>query len=132
MFLLTDSCSMARYYQCFHNSSDTEMAEVPGKAVYPQRETEGNSVERNSVACLVANACNVAADEVNCTNGYESMAMFATRFDDAMTLMMDYKVMVVLLFASPADRSAPECQRSILFLQSPSPTFAARSQSLDC
>lgn len=89
-------------------------------------------MERNSAECLEASAHNAAADEVNCTNDYESMAMFATRSDDAMTLTMDYKVMVVLLFASPADRSAPECQRSIRSLQSPSPTFAVRSRSLDC
>src|SRR5690349_20825363 len=132
VFLSIDNCSVECYFLYFHNSSDIEREEVLGSAVKRQKETEGNSVETSSVMCLVANARNAAADEVNCTNGYESMAMFATRSDDAMTLMMNYKVMVVLLFASPADHSAPECQRSILSLQSLSPTFVVHSQSLDC
>lgn len=63
---------------------------------------EGNSGARNSEAYLEASVHNAAADEVNCTNGYETMAMSEPRSDDAMMLMMDYKVMVVLLFASPA------------------------------
>lgn len=103
---------------------------MPGSAEFQQTEKEGSSGERRSDGWLEASAHNAAVDEVNCTNGYESMATSETHFDDAM--MMDYKVMVVLLFASPADRSALECQRSIRFLQSPSPTFAARSRSLGC
>lgn len=68
------------------------------------------------------------ADGVSYTNGYASMAMLVTDSDDAMTMSMSYKVSV-LLFVSRACRSAPECQRSTPFLQSPSPTFAARSRS---
>jgi hypothetical protein len=65
-------------------------------------ETGGSSGERNNDECFEANVHNAAVDEVNCTDGCELMATFETHFDDAMTLM-DYKVMVVLLFASPAD-----------------------------
>lgn len=132
MFLSIDNCSTAGYCQCFRSSLDTERVEALESAVKTPRVMEESSVERNSEECLAANVHNVAQDEVNCTNGYETMAMLATRSDDAMTLMMDYKVMVVLLFASPADHSAPECQRSILSLQSPSPTFVAHSRSPDC
>lgn len=67
------------------------------------------------------------ADGVSYINGYVSMAMLGTDSDDAMTMLMNYKVSV-LLFVSLKRRSAPECQRSTLFLQSPSPTFVVRSQ----
>lgn len=67
---------------------------------------EENNVEKSNDGCLVASAYNVVVDEVNYTNGYVSMATAETHFDAAMMMMMmmDYKVMVVLLFASPADR----------------------------
>lgn len=77
------------------------MAE-PGSAARRQMGRVGSNGERSSGVWLGANAHNAAADAVSCTDGYESMAMSETHFDDAM--MMDYKVMVVLLFVSPADR----------------------------
>lgn len=104
VFLSTDNCSAACCCQCSRSSLDIGKVEGLGSVAWQQMVREGNSGERNSGAYLEANVHNAAADEVNYTNGYGSMAMFETRSDDAMTLMMDYKVMVVLLFASPACR----------------------------
>lgn len=58
-------------------------------------------MERSSDGLLEANEYNVAVDEVSYRDGYDSMAKFETHSDGAMT---DYKVKVVLLFASRADR----------------------------
>ena len=103
-FLSTDNCSAVYCYQCFRSSLGIVKVGEPGNAGLQRTEMGESNVGRNSeCARLVASEHNVAADEVSYTDDYESMAMSEIpRFDDAMTLM-DYKVMVVLLFASPAD-----------------------------
>lgn len=73
-----------------------------GNAGWLSRERAANSGERNSDGPLEANEYNVAVDEVSYRDGYDSMAMFATRFDGV--TLMDCKVKVVLLFAFRADR----------------------------
>lgn len=102
VFLSTDNCLMAHCYQCFRNSLDIARVAVPGNVGWRQKEMEGSNEERKSDECPEANEHNAVVDEVNYTNGYASMATSEKHFDDAM--LMDYKVMVVLLFASLADR----------------------------
>lgn len=95
---------MACCCQCFHNSLDIEKVVELGSAGKQRMGMVGNSVETSNDECLAASEYNAVVDEVNYTNGYVSMATAETHSDAAMMMMMDYKVMVVLLFASPADR----------------------------
>lgn len=102
VFLSTDNCLKACCCQCFRSSLDIERVVELGNVALGWMEKEGNSVEKRNDGCLEASAYNAVVDEVNYTNECESMATFETHFDEAM--LMDYKVMVVLLFASLANR----------------------------
>lgn len=81
---------------CSHNSSDTETStEVESAARRLRAMVESNEVKSNE---FVGSSNNVAMDEVKCINGYEMRAVFVIYSVDAQ--MMDYKLMVALLFAS--------------------------------